>query len=329
MAANSCPAVCVYGAEVIQRYLSAFRKEYPGLLRSRDIEFVHRMRVASRRLNTALVIFQHDYPDKRMRTWQKGVRQATRILGQARDLDIQAACVKDFLKGLSEPSKRPGVRRLLLRIVQRRQGVQKKMLSVLDELDRHQILSAIDVKSRVRAKAKRGQFDLNYGELTAFASKEIIPILKKFLSYDPYVDQVEAVEELHAMRLVAKSLRYTLECFSSIYKDGLAEYLSDLRKIQEQLGIIHDCDVWESGKDDFIVDERRRTIKYFGTDRQLDRLMPGLDCFFECRRTQRNKSYIEFVQYWHELCRIKIWDILQEQIATAKNGTGPISDQER
>jgi len=329
MAANNCPAVCVYGAEVIQRYLSAFRKEYPGLLRSRDIEFVHRIRVASRRLNTALVIFHNDYHDKRMRVWQKDVRQATRILGQARDLDIQAACVKDFLKGLSEPAKRPGVRRLLLRIIQRRQRAQKKMLTVLDELDRHQTLTAIDIKSRARAKTKRGQFDVNYVELTAFASKAIIPRLKKFLSYDPYVEHVEAVEELHAMRLAAKSLRYTLECFASIYKDGLAGYLSALRKIQEQLGIIHDCDIWESSKDDFIVDERRRTIKYFGTDRQLDRLIPGLDCFFEYRRTQRNESYAAFVQYWSELRRIKIWDMLRKQISPAKEDTGQAPARER
>ncbi len=148
MATKSHPAVCVYGAEVIQRYLSAFRKEYPGVLRSRDIEYVHRMRVASRRLNTALTIFHDDYPNKRVRIWQKDIRQTARILGQARDLDIQSVSVRGFLKGLSEPSKKPGVRRLLLRIVQRRQKAQRKLLTIMDELDSHQTLVAIDVKSR-------------------------------------------------------------------------------------------------------------------------------------------------------------------------------------
>jgi CHAD domain-containing protein len=323
MAPNNSPVVCVYGAEVIQRYLSAFRKEYPGVMRSsNDIEYVHRMRVASRRLNIALGIFHDCFPDRRMKTWQKEVRQATRILGQARDLDIQTACVKGFLKGLSEPAKRPGVRRLLLRVIQKRQRLQKKLLSILDELDRHQTLMAIDLKSRELEKGKRHQSETGSVKLYSFASHAIIPALGKFLSYDPYVEQVDAVKELHAMRLAAKRLRYTLECFAPIYKGGLEEVTSNLRKIQENLGIIHDCDIWESGRDKFIEQERRRTLKYFGSDRAIDRLIPGLTCFFEYRLKQRSESYTSFVPYWMELRRIKIWDGLRKQIKTVDDIAG-------
>lgn len=317
MGAKKNTGVCIYGAEVILRYLSAFQKECSGTLRSRDIEFVHRMRVASRRLSTALALFRDCYPDKRMRLWQKDIRQATRMLGRARDLDIQTASVKGYLKGLSETAKRPGVRRLLLRIVQRRQRAQKKLQVVMDELDRHQIPIAIDAKSQALKKIKTGRLPQDISDLPTFACKAIIPVLDKFLEFDPFVDQVEAVEELHAMRLAAKSLRYTLECFTSLYNDELGEFLSIMRKTQEHLGIIHDCDIWESSKEQFIEDECQRTIKYFGSNRSMRCLMPGLVGFFEYQRAQRNEYYNAFVSFWNELRERQIWDMLRKKIESS------------
>ncbi len=143
--------------------------------------------------------------------------------------------------------------------------------------------------------------------------------MEKFLSYDRYVDQVDAIDELHAMRLAAKSLRYTLECFAPIYENELDEYLSAMRIIQEYLGIIHDCDIWESNRVEFIESERQQTQKYFGTDRPMRRLIPGLTCFFDYRRIQRNESYAAFVKYWSTLRKRQIWEMLRKEVITARS----------
>ena len=47
--------------------------------------------------------------------------------------------------------------------------------------------------------------------------------------------------ELHALRLLTKRLRYTLELFRPCYGPGLRARLAALRRIQQCLGEINDC----------------------------------------------------------------------------------------
>ena len=48
--------------------------------------------------------------------------------------------------------------------------------------------------------------------------------------------------ELHKFRLLTKRLRYTIEFFRFCYGPGLEDRLRDLRKIQDYLGAISDCE---------------------------------------------------------------------------------------
>jgi|WetSurSiteA1Bulk_404760.scaffolds.fasta_scaffold23796_2 CHAD domain-containing protein len=315
MALTTNSAVCNYGAEVIQRSLSAFRKEIPGVMESRDIESVHRLRVASRRLVTALDVFQICYPTKRVKAWKKDFTQATSILGKARDLDIQAEEVGLFLKATSSSDLRPGVRRLSLRLEQKRKRAQAKLVNMLVLLEKNQALASLKSYSRDLSDKYQAGSSREVDILPVFAGETILPILDNFLSYEPFIDIVEAVEEMHAMRIAAKKLRYTLECFSSIYADGLVEYLSVMRMIQDQLGLMHDCDLWLATSSHIIAMERRRTEKYFGSTMLMKRLMPGYMAFFENRRQKRIETYQAFTEYWHELHLVGIWVKLSSRVA--------------
>jgi CHAD domain-containing protein len=139
--------------------------------------------------------------------------------------------------------------------------------------------------------------------------------LEIFLSYEPFIDHADAVAELHAMRIAAKKLRYTMECFSAVYPDELAEYLSVIRVVQDQLGMIHDCDVWQAASAKFIERERLRTEKYYGSDLPMKRLMPGFSAFFEDQRRKRIQAYQSFLDYWHDLIRLRLWDKLRSRLA--------------
>lgn len=48
-------------------------------------------------------------------------------------------------------------------------------------------------------------------------------------------------EQLHALRLAGKRLRYTLELFEGCYGHGLSRRLKSLKTIQDYLGEINDC----------------------------------------------------------------------------------------
>ena len=91
-----------YGAERLLASLDSLTSEIKGVKGEDDIEFVHRMRVASRRLRSALVLFGECFEEEDVRKWNRAVRSVTRDLGEARDLDVQIAFLKGFIDSHEE-----------------------------------------------------------------------------------------------------------------------------------------------------------------------------------------------------------------------------------
>ncbi len=69
-----------------------------GVLDLDDVEGVHDMRVATRRLRAALEVFEDCYPGKRHRKALKRVKALADALGERRDLDVEI----ELLEGLAE-----------------------------------------------------------------------------------------------------------------------------------------------------------------------------------------------------------------------------------
>ena len=52
-----------------------------------------------------------------------------------------------------------------------------------------------------------------------------------------------AVKDLHELRLILKRFRYTLELFRPCYGSGLEQRLQALKRMQDHLGVVNDCEV--------------------------------------------------------------------------------------
>jgi len=104
--------VCSYGTRYLMKQVSAVRKEIPGVLAAEDIEHIHRMRVATRRLRSALPLFSLCFSGKKIRRWRRGMRESTQALGEARDADVQIALLKEYIADLK--SGRPMRNRSML-----------------------------------------------------------------------------------------------------------------------------------------------------------------------------------------------------------------------
>ncbi len=138
--------------------------------------------------------------------------------------------------------------------------------------------------------------------------------IEKFLSYEEYIAQPERIAELHAMRIAAKHLRYTMEVFAPIYPDQLKPAMTAIRRVQEALGDIHDCDMWAASLPQFLQAETRRTRQYFGHTRQMKRLEPGIRHFLQDRQETREKTYQDFVVYWARLKEQDLWQSLYRSL---------------
>jgi CHAD domain-containing protein len=89
-----------------------------GVLDTRDIERVHDMRVASRRLRAVLEIFAPCFPDSEFKGVLKDVKQLADALGERRDPDVHIDALKTFSKSLT-PANRHGVKRLIEELEER------------------------------------------------------------------------------------------------------------------------------------------------------------------------------------------------------------------
>jgi CHAD domain-containing protein len=68
-----------------------------GLLDLEDVERVHDMRVATRRLRAALEVFEACFPRKRHRKALKRVKALADALGARRDLDVEIELLESFV----------------------------------------------------------------------------------------------------------------------------------------------------------------------------------------------------------------------------------------
>src|SRR3954447_10444293 len=79
-----------------------------GVLDTSDIERVHDMRVASRRLRAVLEIFEPCFPKRDFRAALKDVKALADALGERRDPDVHIAAMEELASTLPA-SQRPGV----------------------------------------------------------------------------------------------------------------------------------------------------------------------------------------------------------------------------
>jgi CHAD domain-containing protein len=306
-------AVCRFGASVMSRYLAALRQEMPGVRQGIDIEAIHRMRVASRRTRSALPLFESCYAPKYRILWRNEIRQVTRALGQARDTDVQIDFLQHFLAGLQESRCRPGINRLILRLRQKRARLQAKVIQALDELEKSQALESMEEQTTQRIIERFPGEPISFS-LYNLAKKAISDHLEAFLGFEKYISDPAAVAELHAMRIAAKQLRYTLEIFSPLYLEELKIPIQAVKSAQEMLGDVHDCDTWSVLIPQFLEKERQRIIKFYGHAGFYKMLLPGIDLFQENRRNARNAGYLQYVETWEKWKNDGLWNQLNETI---------------
>ncbi len=285
-----------------------------GIRAEDDIEHVHQARVASRRLRTGLGVFAEVFPAKTVRRWNKHLRRLTKGLGDARDKDVQIAFVDAILDNHPADQRRelPGLKRLHLRLNQQREAAQPRVIETLDQLDASGILPEL-LNQTVKRKASRGKGRRKTGNTFVWkrAARDISKTRDKLLKLEPCLEDTEAIEQHHEMRLAAKRLRYMMEIYKSAFDGRLNEPIKAIRALQTLLGDIHDCDVWVVFIEQFSDEERQRSIDFFGHARNFGRVRAGLEFLRDRQMARRLEAFEELVVLWNELQDNGLWERLE------------------
>lgn len=106
------------GARVVRVRARELFDHAEGVLDTRDIERVHDMRVASRRLRAVLEIFAPCFPASEFKGVLRDVKQLADALGERRDPDVHIDALRAFARTLT-PANRPGVNALVADLQER------------------------------------------------------------------------------------------------------------------------------------------------------------------------------------------------------------------
>lgn len=229
----------------------------PGTRLGEDIEALHDMRVATRRMRAAFRVFG-DYLDlEQMRPFIKGLRRTGRTLGAVRDLDVFWEKTQHYLDELPSGHQ---VDLEPLRMVWKaqRDEARERMLAYLDG-DRY-----------VRFKNRFGEFlqTPGAGALSVLSEKDepiphrlrhVVPVaihqrLAAVRAYDEWVTGPDVpLERLHQLRIAAKGLRYTVEYFREVLGADAKTVIDQIKGLQDYLGDLQDAVVASNLLRDFLT----------------------------------------------------------------------------
>ncbi len=309
-------ATCAFGAAKILTHLQALEDEMAGVRLAEDIECIHRMRVASRRLRSTLPLFHACFPGKKMSAWLSKIKVVTGSLSRARDLDVQLDVLQHFLEETTQKRYQPGVRRIMIRLNQKRALQQTKVLQMLDQLTEWQFIDELRAAMQQKLDVSVVIQNATTFPLYYLSYRSISNQLEIMLKHNEAIFDPENIKELHQMRIEAKRLRYIMETFSAIYPEEFKSFIRNVKNIQEFTGNIHDCDVWCEFLPRFLQKESQRTMDFYGSERPFQFIAPGINHFFQNRQLIRQQLYDAFIIQWKEQQTASLWDQLLALIST-------------
>jgi len=310
MGKSSPQVLCQFGIHFMLEQCQRLIDEIPGVQLGRDIEAIHDMRVASRRLATGLDVFKSCLPKKKSKIWRDSIRKVTFALGNARDLDIQIAQLTDLYGEKLEATYKPGYNRLLLRLKQKRSKAQKKVNKTVFNLNESEALEQMILW--LEKHREPDQLSEPYPpSLLHKAYPSIAAALEGFLMHSDFITSEADSDKLHAMRIAGKRLRYTMEIFAPLYAGELKPFILAMKDIQDTLGEYHDADVWATWLPKFVDKEKSRIEDYFGNTGPLERLMPGIHHLMAYNEQTRAETYQSCLLTWQTLADDKAWEILR------------------
>lgn len=315
MMRTSCES---YAKAVIRRWLRVLKRQQDGIRAAEDIEAIHQGRVASRRLRTAFWVFEDLFPSGKARRWRRTLRSVARAFGAARDLDVQIVFLQRLAARLRPSPRRAGLLALVDLLRKRRAESHSDVLQALKMLRKKRLIGKVRV---ALAKLRRGTAtETATDNLRRRARSCITKRLEELLRLERYVEEPARVRELHEMRIAAKRLRYTLECFEPFYGRGTARFIGAARSVQTVLGDLHDLDVWLQSLDTLLpegpADEQTTLAKNY---------------LYRTCKTLRTRTYERFVKLWKKLEAQGTWQRLAEFVGAAHrtSGAGRPVGQER
>jgi CHAD domain-containing protein len=216
---------------VIRRAFLAFLRCEPGARLGEDIEALHDMRVAARRMRAALALFEPALP-LRARTLREELRWIASRLGEVRDLDIQLSWIASWSQGATADDL-ASLGLLSSALEKRRELARKGMLRALDSRRYAHLVTRLT--HTLRSGPPRRSQPSRTPALAAFPGL-IEQRFGRVVKAGRNLQADSPPEAFHRLRIRCKRLRYAVENARDLYGGPAADYIKVLVRLQDLLG---------------------------------------------------------------------------------------------
>lgn len=254
----------------------------PRVAATTDVEALHKMRVASRRLRVGLRYFENLFPEDELKQVKRQLRRVTKSLGKIRNIDRNTQLL------------RQSARRLPVTTV----TLQRKLISQLVALRTAEVA---DLRGFLAA-LRTSHFEVRIQTLIlkphprddkrlVKEARAIVDKLRRDMRrrYRKCRNDKEPGPAFHKLRLAAKRYRYALETTEEVFLVNAAIRLRAVEQLQDRLGACQD--MIELVK--FLQESRRSLVK---GDKSLAEPLENVIAFFAAAQDLAFERFQNFIK---------------------------------
>jgi CHAD domain-containing protein/transposase len=291
------------GRKILWFHFLRMIKHEPGTRAGEDIEELHDMRVATRRMRAAMRVFGDFFEPEAIAPLNKGIRRVTRALGPVRDLDVFEEKAGHYLETLPQVATN-GLDPLLETWHKERKAGRENMIAFLDS-DRYkkfkrefgEFLQIEGAGARPIPRDRPVPYQVRH-----VAPRLIYTRYETVRAYETVVNDAQ-IETLHALRIDCKYLRYTLEFLREVLGPEGEAVIKEVKAMQDHLGDLNDADVAIRLLNEFLRDWDATEVNVPLSQR---RSVEGVVTYLAARHAEKHRLLITFPEAWDRLNRVEV-----------------------
>lgn len=231
------------GRKVMLYQFAEMLSHEDGTRQGVDTEELHDMRVATRRMRAAFNVFEQAYAPKAIRSALKGLKATGSALGRVRDMDVFIQKARLYQNSLPE-AQQPGLEPLLVSWIQEREMDRAKLLDHMNSSAYQKFKRTFNVFLQTPGAGLKSEADHPEPQplVRDFAPVLIYNRLAAVRAYETILGSA-TLDQLHALRIEFKKLRYAVEFFEEVLGKPADEVIDVLKVVQDHLGNLNDARV--------------------------------------------------------------------------------------
>ncbi|MBZ0293333.1 MAG: CHAD domain-containing protein [Anaerolineae bacterium] len=290
------------GRKVLLTELIKMLQHEAGSRTGNDVEDVHDMRVAIRRMRSAFRLLKPYYKAKDVRPYTEALKRLGETLGDVRDLDVLIDNLRAFQLTLDADSQ-ADLQTTIDALDERRTAAREDLIATFDSKPYRRFLKAFSEFVTTPIEKKLSD------EVVPSEVRHLLPslIYDRLAAVRAYEDRLDDADDtrLHALRIEFKRLRYTVSLFDAVLGKSISDFMDELKVVQDTLGHLNDGATARASLDALL-------------DGNDDHHSDALNAYLNHLDADHDKLIAEFKTHWERFNSRKVQEKLSKAVLSLR-----------